>query len=104
MDLEKWGASAFKGVFVSGERLYPWLLPQISRSSQKDKIDEDTRQLDFNYLKYYSLNGLFRCFSWDLIITKPNIIRRIGRTVPGKTVKLKVWASLSTTNGRFLRA
>ena len=31
-----------------------------------------------------------RCFSWDWIITKPNIIGRIGRTAPGKTVKLKV--------------
>ena len=67
MDLEKWGSISLKRGFLFRENDYILgYSPQISRSSQKDKIDEDTRQLDFNYLKYYSLNGLSQMFQLGL--------------------------------------
>jgi outer membrane receptor protein involved in Fe transport len=58
MDFEKWGALNLKRGYLSRDNRYIiGLNPQISRSDQKDKIDEDTRQFDLNYVKNYAFGG-----------------------------------------------
>ncbi len=59
IDLDKWGALSVKRGYLSRENRYIMgFSPQIPRSDQEDKIDEDTRQLDLSYVKYYSMGGM----------------------------------------------
>ncbi len=58
MDFEKWGTLNLKRGYISRDNRYIiGLNPQISRNDQKDKIDEDTRQFDLNYVKNYPFGG-----------------------------------------------
>jgi iron complex outermembrane receptor protein len=67
MDLQEWGTLSLKrGYLLRENRYILGFSPRIPRSSQKDKIDEDTRQLDLNYLKYYSFNDFSQMFQLGL--------------------------------------
>lgn len=63
MDFEKWGALNLKrGYLVRDNRYIIGFNPMIPRNSQKNKIDEDTRQFDLNYIKNYTAGGLLQVF------------------------------------------
>ena len=56
MDFEKWGKLTLNRGYISRDNSYViGYSPQIPRDEQKDDIEDDTRQLDLNYIKYYSL-------------------------------------------------
>ncbi|MFZ2632129.1 MAG: TonB-dependent receptor [Desulfosalsimonadaceae bacterium] len=56
MDFDKWGKLTLNRGYISRDNSYViGYSPQISRDDQKDDIEDDTRQLDLNYIKYYSL-------------------------------------------------
>lgn len=58
MDFENWGALTVSRGYVSRNNDYVMgYTPQLSRTDQKDDIEEDTRQLDLNYIKDYQLLG-----------------------------------------------
>lgn len=58
MDLERWGTLNLKrGYLFRDNRYIIGFNPRISRKDQKDKIDEDTRRLDLNYVKHYKIYG-----------------------------------------------
>ncbi|MBC2716282.1 MAG: TonB-dependent receptor [Desulfobacteraceae bacterium] len=58
MDFEKWGTlNLIRGYHLRDNRYIIGFNPQIPRSDQKDKIDEDTRQFDLNYVKNYTSGG-----------------------------------------------
>ncbi len=63
MNFEKWGILNLKrGYLFKDNRYIIGFNPQIPRSKQKDKIDEDTRQFDLNYIKNYTFGGYSQMF------------------------------------------
>jgi TonB-dependent siderophore receptor len=58
LDFDNWGQLALNRGYISRDNSYVMgYSPQISRNDQEDDIEEDTRQLDLNYVKDYSLFG-----------------------------------------------
>jgi len=63
MDFEKWGTLSLKrGYIFRNNKYILGFTPDLSRSDQKDKIDEDSRQFDLNYVKNYSFGGHSQMF------------------------------------------
>jgi len=63
LNFEKFGTLNLKrGYIFRDNRYIIGFNPQISRSDQKDKIDENTRQFDLNYAKNYTINDHSQMF------------------------------------------
>ncbi|MDO9263601.1 MAG: TonB-dependent receptor [Desulfosalsimonadaceae bacterium] len=63
MNFQNWGQLTLNRGYISRDNTYViGYSPQISRNDQKDDIEDDTRQLDLNYVKYYSLFDLRHMF------------------------------------------
>jgi len=85
MDFEKWGTLNLKrGYIFRDNRYIIGFNPNISRSDQKDKIDEDSRQFDLNYVKNYTVGGLQQMFQLGIDHYKTEYIREEKPNGPRK--------------------
>jgi len=76
MDFGRWGTVNLKRGYVCRDNQYIiGFSPQILRADQKDKIDEDIRQLDINYVKNYMVAGLSHMFQMGADHFKTEYIR-----------------------------
>ncbi len=76
MDFEKWGTLSLKrGYLLRDNKYILGFNPMIPINDQKDKIDEDTRQFDLNYVKNYTFNGHSQMFQLGIDHYKTEYIR-----------------------------
>lgn len=85
MDFEKWGTLNLKRGYIFRDNKYIiGFNPNISRSDQKDKIHEDSRQFDLNYVKNYTVGGLQQMFQLGIDHYKTEYIREEKPNGPRK--------------------
>ena len=85
MDFEKWGTLNLKRGYIFRDNHYIiGYNPQILRSDQKDKIDEDTRQFDLNYIKNYTIGGHLQMFQLGIDHYKTEYFREEKSAGPRK--------------------
>jgi len=76
MDFEKWGTLSLKrGYLFRDNRYVIGFNPRISKNDQKNKIDEDTRQFDLNYVKDYIFGGHLQMFQLGIDHFKTDYFR-----------------------------
>jgi len=85
MDLGKWGELTLNRGYLFRDNSYViGYSPQIPRNDQKDTIDDDTRQLDLNYVKYYSLFDLSHMFQLGADQSETEYVREENPSGPRK--------------------
>lgn len=85
MDFEEWGTLTLKrGYIFRNNRYILGFNPNISRSDQKDKIEEDSRQFDLNYIKNYTIGGHLQMFQLGVDHYKTDYIREEKPNGPRK--------------------
>jgi iron complex outermembrane recepter protein len=85
MDFEQWGSLNVKRGYLSRDNKYIiGFNPQMSRSEQKDKIDEDTRQFNLNYVKNYNFGGNGQVFQLGIDHSKTEYYREERPNGPRK--------------------
>ncbi|MDA3894768.1 MAG: TonB-dependent receptor [Desulfobacteraceae bacterium] len=85
MNFDKWGTLSVKrGYLFRDNRYIIGFNPQISRNDQEDKIDEDTRQFDLNYVKNYFLGGNLQMFQLGIDHYKTEYFREERSDGPRK--------------------
>jgi outer membrane cobalamin receptor len=85
MDFDKWGTLSLKrGYLFRDNRYVLGFNPQISKNDQKNKIDEDSRQFDLNYVKNYPLGGHSQIFQLGIDHFKTEYFREENPDGPRK--------------------
>jgi len=110
MDFEKWGTLSLKrGYLFRDNRYVIGYNPRISKNDQKNKIDEDTRQFDLNYVKNYTFGGHSQIFQLGIDHFKTEYFREENPDGPRKNSETESYGIFinnrwSITNNLMLNA